>query len=333
MEGQSRRALGGGGSTRSNRMLPGPVVRTDEKIEGTLARSDPAHPKCRCRQAALYDLRFDVPSGGLPRLPEGPERGRSASAAALVDAGMGRSTLVTPSPMGGTGFHLPSSYRTPWNQLSRRGRSDSWGCCAATRVTVASTTYPMTENCGPSRVSMSQRRAGPVRLLALLENGYDEARMEVVAERATTSTRNVVGELAGVDDEWVVIGTHHDAPWASAVEDGTGLAMLLAQAAAWAAKPESPAAPSLGVPCDCRSHVRCRRYPIILRAPPHDARADCAGGPPRARCQGYSSRSAGTRGGEHACHATLVVPPPSAHCLSRLSGTQSWSTASTDPSS
>jgi hypothetical protein len=60
-----------------------------------------------------------------------------------------------------------------------------------------------------------------------------------VAERATTATRNVVGELAGADDEWVIIGTHHDAPWASAVEDGTGIAMLLAQAAAWAAKPES----------------------------------------------------------------------------------------------
>ena len=60
-----------------------------------------------------------------------------------------------------------------------------------------------------------------------------------MAERRLTATRNVVGDLPGADDEWVIIGTHHDAPWASAVEDGTGIAMLLAQAAAWAAVPES----------------------------------------------------------------------------------------------
>jgi hypothetical protein len=77
------------------------------------------------------------------------------------------------------------------------------------------------------------------RLLALLEQGPTQAIIEVVAERNVTATRNVVGELPGADDEWVIIGTHHDAPWASAVEDGTGIAMLLAQAAAWAGVPQS----------------------------------------------------------------------------------------------
>ncbi|MGP0032094.1 MAG: M28 family peptidase [Acidimicrobiales bacterium] len=77
------------------------------------------------------------------------------------------------------------------------------------------------------------------RLLALLESGPVQATLEVAAERRRTGCRNVVGELPGADDEWVIIGTHHDAPWASAVEDGTGIAMLLAQAAAWAAVPES----------------------------------------------------------------------------------------------
>ena len=76
-------------------------------------------------------------------------------------------------------------------------------------------------------------------LFDLLEDDAARANMEVVAERGSTATRNVVGELPGTDDEWVIIGTHHDAPWASAVEDGTGIAMVLAQAAAWAAVPES----------------------------------------------------------------------------------------------
>ena len=77
------------------------------------------------------------------------------------------------------------------------------------------------------------------RLLELLENDSARANIEVVAERGSTTTRNVVGELPGTDDEWVIIGTHHDAPWALAVEDGTGIAMVLAQATAWAAVPES----------------------------------------------------------------------------------------------
>jgi hypothetical protein len=66
---------------------------------------------------------------------------------------------------------------------------------------------------------------------------HAQVRLEVDADRGTTSTRNVVGELPGADDEWVIVGTHHDAPWASAVEDGTGIALLLAQAEVWASVP------------------------------------------------------------------------------------------------
>ncbi len=77
------------------------------------------------------------------------------------------------------------------------------------------------------------------RLLTLLQQCSVQATVEVDAERGTTSCRNVVGELPGADDEWVIVGTHHDGPWASAVEDGTGIAMLLAQATAWVAVPEA----------------------------------------------------------------------------------------------
>jgi hypothetical protein len=47
----------------------------------------------------------------------------------------------------------------------------------------------------------------------------------------------VIAELPGEGDDWVIIGSHHDAPWASAVEDASGVALVLAQAAYWSAVP------------------------------------------------------------------------------------------------
>ena len=53
----------------------------------------------------------------------------------------------------------------------------------------------------------------------------------------TVESANVVGDLPGADDEVVMIASHHDGPWASAVEDGSGIALVLAQATYWAAQP------------------------------------------------------------------------------------------------
>jgi hypothetical protein len=50
-------------------------------------------------------------------------------------------------------------------------------------------------------------------------------------------SNNVVGELTGVDEEQVIVGSHHDGPWASAVEDASGTSLVLAQAKFWAAQP------------------------------------------------------------------------------------------------
>jgi hypothetical protein len=50
---------------------------------------------------------------------------------------------------------------------------------------------------------------------------------------------NVVGELPGVGDDTVVIGSHHDGPWASAVEDASGIALVMAQATYWAQLPRA----------------------------------------------------------------------------------------------
>ena len=54
----------------------------------------------------------------------------------------------------------------------------------------------------------------------VLEGGVDVSR----------ETANVIGELPGMSDDVIVVGTHHDSPWFGAVEDGSGVAEVLALA-------------------------------------------------------------------------------------------------------
>lgn len=75
------------------------------------------------------------------------------------------------------------------------------------------------------------------RLRALLAAGPVQVKLTVDSARRTVTSSNLVGELAGADEEVVVIGSHHDGPWSSAVEDASGTAMVWAQAAYWAAVP------------------------------------------------------------------------------------------------
>jgi hypothetical protein len=75
------------------------------------------------------------------------------------------------------------------------------------------------------------------RLRAMLAAGSVRVGISVDAPCRPITTHNVVGELPGADDETVIIGSHHDGPWSSAVEDGSGIALVLAQAAYWARVP------------------------------------------------------------------------------------------------
>jgi Peptidase family M28 len=74
-------------------------------------------------------------------------------------------------------------------------------------------------------------------LQQLLASGRCRARLQVDSTRTMVTSHNVVGRLPGPGDEVVIIGSHHDAPWASAVEDASGMALVLAQAAYWASVP------------------------------------------------------------------------------------------------
>jgi hypothetical protein len=74
-------------------------------------------------------------------------------------------------------------------------------------------------------------------LVSMLDAGPVVARMTTTARRTMTTTHNVVGSLPGGSDDWIVIASHHDGPWASAVEDASGTALVLAQARYWSKVP------------------------------------------------------------------------------------------------
>lgn len=74
-------------------------------------------------------------------------------------------------------------------------------------------------------------------LAGLLARGPVEIELVTHVDNRETAESNVIATLPGRGDRWVVVGSHHDAPWASAVEDASGIAQVLAQAAAWAAVP------------------------------------------------------------------------------------------------
>jgi hypothetical protein len=81
------------------------------------------------------------------------------------------------------------------------------------------------------------RGSDGARLRAELGRAPLRVRLRVEASRELIFSHNVIGELPGADDEIVVIGSHHDGPWASAVEDASGSALVLAQAAYWSRVP------------------------------------------------------------------------------------------------
>jgi hypothetical protein len=68
-------------------------------------------------------------------------------------------------------------------------------------------------------VWLSQANGAQVK--ALLASGPVEAEIVVEADVGPAVSHNVIGTLPGASSEWVIIGSHHDGPWASAVEDVT----------------------------------------------------------------------------------------------------------------
>lgn len=88
----------------------------------------------------------------------------------------------------------------------------------------------------PIQAAWFDREAGGV-IARLIAQGAGDVELVTSVVNRHTDEVNVVATLPGRGDSWVVVGSHHDAPWASAVEDASGIVQVLAQAAAWAAVP------------------------------------------------------------------------------------------------
>jgi hypothetical protein len=58
-------------------------------------------------------------------------------------------------------------------------------------------------------------------------------------EQKPGTAHNIYGILPGKSDKMIMISTHHDSAFKGASEDGTGVAMVLAQLAAWSKIPRS----------------------------------------------------------------------------------------------
>lgn len=82
-------------------------------------------------------------------------------------------------------------------------------------------------------------RSDGAKLKAMMAEGEMEARIEVDREMTKVINHNIVATLPGRSDEWIIIGSHHDGPWNSAVEDASGVSLVMAQAKYWAQVPES----------------------------------------------------------------------------------------------
>jgi len=73
----------------------------------------------------------------------------------------------------------------------------------------------------------------------LMKKGKPKANISYSGKISDVVSHNITGTLpGGISSEWIVIGSHHDGPWNSAVEDASGMALVLAQAKYWSQIPK-----------------------------------------------------------------------------------------------
>lgn len=81
-------------------------------------------------------------------------------------------------------------------------------------------------------------RAAGAKIRGLARRGGARARLRLSGSLIPGVAHNVMAELPGASDETFIIACHHDAPFASAVEDASGCAAVLAAAQHFAATRE-----------------------------------------------------------------------------------------------
>jgi hypothetical protein len=224
----SLRVSAADGTDREVECFPLPFAAPVDDLDVELAAFDPARPEAVAGKASLYDVTLLRLPGNAAATGGSLPAGTTATARSLdvestlagehvLPFGIEIQQVMEPSVAAGAAAFVGAlheypgdscQYYVPYDAIDRplpgvwvRGSDGTW-------------------------LRELLRTAAPVR-----------ARLTVRTDVRAVETHNVVGELPGADDEVVMIGSHHDAPWASAVEDGSGIALVLAQAAYWAALP------------------------------------------------------------------------------------------------
>jgi Peptidase family M28 len=222
----SLEVMGPEGETRALDCFPVPFSAPVDALEAEVAAFEQSSPAAVRDKASLFDVPLiSIPAdllataGSAPPDAEGrivdPD-GSLVGAQHMVPFGAQFQEVMEPSIEAGAVAFIGSltdypgdsfNYYVPYDAIARP--------------------IPGVWVSGSDGAWMRERLArGPVRV-----------RLTVASEMEDVESHNVVGELEGADEEVVMIGSHHDGPWASAVEDGSGISLVLAQATYWAAQP------------------------------------------------------------------------------------------------
>ncbi|WP_045875343.1 M28 family peptidase [Pseudofrankia sp. DC12] len=217
-----------GAAARDLACFPLPHAAPASRLEAQLASFDAASPSAVAGRAALVDAR---PLALPPAVPAGLGSAPKDLSRRVYDpAGtFAGETQVLP---------LASTSDAVTDPAAQAGAVAFIGCLVG--YPSGGHRYYFPYNGKPTALPGVWIGAGDGRWLRdQLARGPVRVRLDVATSTAPARSDNVVGDLPGPpgDDELVLIGSHHDAPWASAVEDGSGIAMVLAQARYWSRVP------------------------------------------------------------------------------------------------
>ncbi|TCO62149.1 hypothetical protein [Actinocrispum wychmicini] len=206
--------------------FPVPFAAPVDGLELELAAFDPEDPAAVSGKASLYDIRLmRLPAALFMAVGDAPESqmasrrldsANTLSQEVVLPFALERMQVMEPSMAAGASAFIgcladypgdSCDYFVPYDAVQRpipgmwiRGSDGAW--------------------------LHEQLTRGPVRV-----------RLAVKSTCQPFQANTVVGELPGADEDMVIIGSHHDGPWASAVEDASGIALVLAQATYWASRP------------------------------------------------------------------------------------------------
>jgi hypothetical protein len=216
------------GTTTAIDCFPVPYAAPVEGLETQLAAFDPADPSLVADKASLYDVTLLRLPGDLMAtsgtLPDGlTAESRSVDA----DGTLGGEHVI---PFGGDFTEVLEPSIAAGAAAFVGVLADYPGDSCEYYVPYDAVERPLP--------GVWVRGSDGERLRQLLASGPVRVRLTVATDVRTVESYNVAGELPGADDEVVMIASHHDGPWASAVEDGSGISLVLAQATYWATQPQ-----------------------------------------------------------------------------------------------